>query len=62
MHDRYALFVWPAYAATALAFVWMVADTLIRARAWRRRAQQLEAAKPAPEPAQQPAPQPVSGP
>jgi heme exporter protein D len=54
MHDRYALFVWPAYAATALAFVWMVADTLIRARAWRRRAQQLEAAKPAP--------QPVSGP
>jgi heme exporter protein D len=58
MHDRYALFVWPAYAVTALAFAWMVADTLIRARAWRRRAQQLEAAKSAP----QPAPPPVSGP
>jgi heme exporter protein D len=46
-HDKYALFVWPAYAVTALAFAWMVLDTLLRARAWRRRAQRLEAA-PAP--------------
>lgn len=43
-HDRYALFVWPAYAATALGFAWMVADTLLRARAWRRRVETLEAA------------------
>jgi heme exporter protein D len=43
-HDKYALFVWPAYAVTALAFAWMVLDTLLRARAWRRRAQRLEAA------------------
>jgi heme exporter protein D len=43
-HDKYALFVWPAYAATALGFAWMVADTLLRARAWRRRTEQLEAA------------------
>jgi heme exporter protein D len=43
-HDKYALFVWPAYAATALGFAWMVADTLLRARAWRRRAEWLEAA------------------
>jgi heme exporter protein D len=44
MHDKYALFVWPAYAVTALAFAWMVVDTLLRARAWRRRVAQLEAA------------------
>ena len=44
MHDKYALFVWPAYAVTALAFGWMVVDTLVRARTWRRRVAQLEAA------------------
>lgn len=35
----YAAFVWPAYALSALAFVWMVADSLIRARRWRERAE-----------------------
>ncbi len=39
-HDKYALFVWPAYAITALVFAWMVVDTLIRASRWRRRAEQ----------------------
>ena len=34
----YAAFVWPAYAVTALAFVWIVADSLIRARRWKDRA------------------------
>ena len=43
-HDKYALFVWPAYAATALTFAWMAVDTLLRARAWRRRAARLEKA------------------
>ena len=47
-HDKYALFVWPAYAVTALAFAWMVLDTLLRARAWRRRAERLEAERPDP--------------
>ena len=41
-HDKYALFIWPAYAVSALAFIWMVADTLLRARAWRRRAERLD--------------------
>jgi heme exporter protein D len=50
MHDKYALFVWPAYAVTAIAFAWMVVDTLVRVSAWRRRVDRLEAApKPAPE-------------
>jgi len=43
-HDRYALFVWPAYAVSVLAFAWMVIDTLVRARAWRRRAAEFEKA------------------
>ena len=40
--DRYAVFVWPAYGATALGFAWMVVDTLLRARGWRRRVKRLE--------------------
>jgi heme exporter protein D len=42
-HDRYALFVWPAYAITALVFAWMVIDTVLRAGVWRRRAERSEA-------------------
>jgi heme exporter protein D len=39
LHDKYAAFVWPAYGITALGFAWMIIDTLVRARAWRRRAE-----------------------
>jgi heme exporter protein CcmD len=41
-HDKYAPFIWPAYAASVLAFAWMALDTLLRARLWRRRAEHLE--------------------
>lgn len=40
--DRYAAFIWPAYGVTALGFAWMVIDTLLRARRWRRRVEDLE--------------------
>ena len=36
---KYAAFVWPAYAITALVFVVLIADSLIRARRWRRAAE-----------------------
>ena len=39
MSDRYAAFVWPAYGVTALIFAWMLIDTLLRARRWRRLAE-----------------------
>jgi heme exporter protein D len=39
---KYALFVWPAYGVTLIAFAWMIADTLVRAQRWRRRAERLE--------------------
>lgn len=35
---KYAIFVWPAYAATALVFAVLIGDTLLRARRWRRAA------------------------
>jgi heme exporter protein D len=40
---RYALFLWPAFAVTAAAFVWMVADTVLRTRRWRREAERRAA-------------------
>ena len=46
LHDKYAVFVWPAYGVTALAFGWMIVDTLLCARAWRRRAEKGEAGPP----------------
>jgi heme exporter protein CcmD len=41
----YGGFIVPAYAATAIALVWMVIDSLVRARAWRRKAEAEEEAK-----------------
>lgn len=40
-----ALFVWGSYAVFALVFAWMIADTLLRARRWRRRVEELQAAR-----------------
>lgn len=33
---KYALYVWPAYAVSAAVFVWMIADSLLRARRWKQ--------------------------
>jgi heme exporter protein D len=40
---KYAAFVWPAYAVTALVLLWMVFDSLGRARRWRIQAGKLQA-------------------
>ncbi len=39
---KYALYVWPAYAATALVIAGLVADTLARTRRWRNAAEAAE--------------------
>ncbi|WP_091735548.1 heme exporter protein CcmD [Phenylobacterium immobile] len=39
---KYAAFVWPAFAITALVFVVMIAACLNHARRWRARAEALE--------------------
>lgn len=41
-HDKYALFVWPAYAITAVVFGWMIIDTIVRAGRWRRKAERSD--------------------
>ena len=38
---KYAAFIWPAYGITALALLWMIFDSLGRARRWR-----IQASKP----------------
>ncbi len=40
---KYAVYVWPAFALSAAAFVWMIADSLASARRWRREAERLQA-------------------
>ena len=47
---KYAVYVWPAFALTAIAFVWMIADSLVSARRWRREAERLQTLKEARKP------------
>ncbi len=49
---KYAGFVWPAYAVTVLVLSAMVADSLRRARRWRREVGRLQAQSPSPPDAQ----------
>lgn len=39
---KYAAFVWPAMGVTVIVFIWMIADSLLRARRWRREVERLE--------------------
>jgi heme exporter protein D len=39
---KYAAYVWPSFAVTAAVLAWLTADTLARARRWRREAERLE--------------------
>jgi heme exporter protein D len=39
---KYAAFVWPAWAVTALVLGGLVADTLARARRWKRELERRE--------------------
>ncbi len=36
---KYAAYIWPAFIATFLGFAWMIGDSLLRARHWRRKAE-----------------------
>ncbi len=39
---RYAAFIWPAYAITALVFAGLAAAALSHARRWRKRAEAFD--------------------
>jgi heme exporter protein D len=43
MSGKYAFFVIGAYGVSAVAFAWMILDTLIRGRAARRALERMEA-------------------
>ena len=40
---KYAIYLWPAFAVSAVAFVWLIGDSLAMARRWRREAERLQA-------------------
>ncbi len=42
---KYAVYIWPAYGVSVIAFAWMTLDTVIKAARWRRRTRDLEAAR-----------------
>ena len=40
---KYAAFIWPAYAVTALVFVVLIGGALNHSRHWKKKAQALSA-------------------
>lgn len=40
---KHAVYLWPAFAVSAAAFAWMIADSLAMARRWKRQAQARQA-------------------
>jgi len=42
---EYAIYILPAYAISALVIAAAVADTLLRARRWKREVERIEALK-----------------
>jgi len=40
---KYGAFLWPAFAVSALVIGWMVVDSLLSVRRWRKEALRLEA-------------------
>lgn len=39
---KYAVYLWPAFAISAAAFAWMIADSLLTTRRWKREAERLQ--------------------
>lgn len=44
-YGKYAIFIWPAIAVTAAVLIWMVADSVLRARYWQKKVLALETAR-----------------
>lgn len=39
---RYAAFVWPSFAVSAAVLLWLLIDSVARARRWKREAERRE--------------------
>ncbi|MDP8916201.1 MAG: heme exporter protein CcmD [Pseudomonadota bacterium] len=46
LDPAYAAYVWSAYGLSAAVLLWLAADTLGRARRWRRQAQRRKKGQP----------------
>lgn len=42
---EYGGYIIPAFVVSGLVFAWLIADTLLRARKWKREAERLQAEK-----------------
>ena len=42
LSNKYAFYIWPPIAITALVLAWTLVDSLIRARRWKKKAEALE--------------------
>ncbi|ATC33692.1 heme exporter protein CcmD [Caulobacter vibrioides] len=40
---KHAIYLWPAFAVSAAAFAWLIADSVLASRRWRREAERLQA-------------------
>nr|WP_295111646.1 heme exporter protein CcmD [uncultured Caulobacter sp.] len=40
---KYAVYLWPAFAISAVAFAWLIADSVAGARRWKRQAERQQA-------------------
>lgn len=40
---KYAAYLWPAFAISAVAFAWMIADSVLTTGRWKREAERLQA-------------------
>jgi heme exporter protein D len=40
---KYAIYLWPAFAISAAAFIWMIFGSLAMSRRWRGEAERLQA-------------------
>ena len=40
---KYAIYLWPAFAISALGFAWLVVDSLALSRRWRKEAERRQA-------------------
>lgn len=39
---RYGAFVWPSFAISAAVLLWMIVDSTLRARRWKREVERLD--------------------
>jgi heme exporter protein D len=40
---KYAIYLWPAFAISAIGFAWLIVDSLAFSRRWRKEAERRQA-------------------